>query len=304
MDHKNREEGLVPRVSVGMPVYNGERYLELAIASILGQDLTDFELIISDNASTDGTEGICRRFAAADSRIRYARNSVNLGAAANYNTVFHMARARYFKWASHDDVCAPALLRRCVDVLDNSPPTVALCYPKTLLIDENGRELGSYEDRMDVRFAKPHQRLFHVLKHLEMCNVVFGVIRTDVLRHTRLIGGYQSSDMVLLAELSLLGEFWEVPERLFMRRRHAEASVAANPKPVQRALWFDPANAKRRVLPRLPKLRLAMEHIRGITCAPITDCERLRCYKVAMAHWLPQWRMLGGEVKRMLMHRR
>ena len=99
-----------PRVSIGLPVYNGELFLENALDSILSQTYSDFELIISDNASDDKTEEICRSYAARDKRVRYSRNAHNLGAAPNYNRVYHLARGRYFKWASHDDVLAPEFL--------------------------------------------------------------------------------------------------------------------------------------------------------------------------------------------------
>ena len=109
-----------PRVSIGMPVYNGADHVAKAIQAILSQTFEDFELVISDNASSDGTDQICRRYAALDPRIRYCRNDHNLGAAANYNRVFELARAEYFKWAAHDDLYAPEYLERCVAELDSS----------------------------------------------------------------------------------------------------------------------------------------------------------------------------------------
>ena len=96
-----------PRVSVGIPVFNGERFLAETIESILAQTFKDFEIVISDNASTDRTEEICRSYAARDPRIRYNRNDTNRGAAWNHNRVFELARGEYFKWQSHDDFCAP-----------------------------------------------------------------------------------------------------------------------------------------------------------------------------------------------------
>ena len=120
----------IPRISVGLPVYNGEAYLPAALTSLLKQDYGDFELIVSDNASTDGTEAICREFAANDPRIRYSRNETNIGAARNYNRVFELSRSKLFKWASHDDECHPSLLRRCVEVFDMSPPSTALVYTR------------------------------------------------------------------------------------------------------------------------------------------------------------------------------
>lgn len=289
-----------PRVSIGVPVYNGERYLQHALDSILAQSFTDFELLISDNASTDGTERICREYAAADSRVHYTRWDVNEGAARNYNRLVEMASGKYFKWAAHDDICAPGLLGQCVAALDSSPPSVVLCYPKTILIDENGAKVGTYKDNMDLRLPQPHQRLHHLLQHLRMCNAVFGLIRTDALRKTRMIGNFVASDMVLLAELCLLGEFREVPERLFLRRRHQEASCFAHQSPEERAVWFDPRNKGRWVFPMLEML---VQHFRAIARTRISASEKMRCYKVAIAYWLPKWRAIGGECKQALKRR-
>lgn len=90
-------------VSVGMPVYNGERTLRAAVQALLGQTFSDFELVISDNCSTDATESICLEFAARDSRIRYIRQPENRGADANFRAVFEQARGKYFMWAAADD---------------------------------------------------------------------------------------------------------------------------------------------------------------------------------------------------------
>ena len=288
---------MAPRVSIGMPVHNGERYLEEALGSILAQDYADFELIICDNASADGTEAICRKAARADGRVRYHRNGTNLGAAYSYNRTFELGCGKYFKWAAHDDLWEPPLLGRCVAVLDDAPNDVVLCYPKTILIDEGGTRLGGYKDNMDIRILQPHGRLRHLLKNLQMCNAVFGLMRRDALRSTRLIGRYVASDMVLLAELSLLGQFWEVPDELFLRRRHAGASCSANVTPPARAAWFDPANRGRAVA---PTLRLFGEHVMAVRRAPLSARERLRCYRVVMGHWLPMWRAIAGEVRRAL----
>ena len=110
-----------PRLSIGLPVYNGEDYLAESLEALLGQTYEDFELIISDNASTDGTTDICRRYARQDSRIRYFRQSRNLGCNPNHNFVIEQARGELFKLASDDDLYARDLLKRCVDVLDECP---------------------------------------------------------------------------------------------------------------------------------------------------------------------------------------
>ena len=288
---------MAPLVSIGLPVYNGERYLEQAINSIISQDIEDFELIISDNASTDRTAEICRRFAERDGRIRYIRQRTNLGAAANYNRVFQLATGRYFRWAAHDDVMAPSLLRRCVEVLENSAGNVVLCYPKAILIDANGDEIGCYDDALNVSQPRPHQRLLHVLRNLRMCNAAFGVVRPEALRQTRLIGSFVASDMVLLAELSLQGQFRIVQERLFYRRRHEAASCFANRSLEARAAWFDPVNRGRHVQPLCKHL---VEHLRAVGRADLPWKDKLRCFSVVLAHWLPRWRAMGGEVKRAL----
>jgi glycosyltransferase involved in cell wall biosynthesis len=88
----------IPRVSIGLPVFNGEKYLAEALDSILSQTYRDFKLIISDNASTDRTEQICREYAAKDRRIRYYRNEKNIGAPKNFNRVFELSSGKYFRW--------------------------------------------------------------------------------------------------------------------------------------------------------------------------------------------------------------
>ncbi len=132
--------GRNPRVSIGLPVYNGEKYLERALDCLLKQDYADFELIVSDNASTDATESICREYAAKDSRIRYYRNPANIGASPNYNRVFSLARGEFFKWASHDDECDPSLLRRCLEAFDRAGGAAVLVFSIAAdIIDEAGR---------------------------------------------------------------------------------------------------------------------------------------------------------------------
>lgn len=269
-----------PRISVGLPVYNGEAHLEAAIESLLEQDFREFELIITDNASTDRTPEICRRYLRRDRRIRYYRNSRNLGAAGNYNRAFRLARAPLFKWAPHDDLCAPSYLRRCVETLEQAGPEVVLCYPKTLLINSAGGTVGEYEDNLEIRDTHALQRLAHLLQNdKSWCHPVVGAIRTEALRSTRLIGSYAGSDHVLLAELALLGQFWELPERLFLRRIEggASPSLHSNTTPEERAAWFDTRKANQVAMPRT---RLLWEHARAIHRAQLSWRDRWACYRL------------------------
>jgi len=212
-----------PRVSIGLPVYNGERFLGKALDSLLAQTYSDFELIVSDNASTDGTADICHRYAQQDRRIRYCRNTENIGAGRNFNRVFELSSGEYFKWASADDLCRPEHLARCLDVLDNDD-AVVLAYPKASFIDENGRLLNIDDPGWDLRSQAAHERLRFAISACHWVNALDGLIRARALAKTRLMPSYSGGDYRLLAELSLEGKFVEIPERFFLRRIHSGAS--------------------------------------------------------------------------------
>jgi len=206
-------------------VYNAEKFLEETLDSLLAQTFEDFELIISDNASTDRTESICQAYAERDSRIRYVRNEENLGAAFNYNRTFELSSAKYFKWAAADDLCAPQYLENCVSILERRPEVV-LCYSRTTIINEHGTMIRHAQHGPDLDSPSITERFHRGIVHISHCNAVFGLARSDVLRKTRLIENYTPSDKVLLEELSLYGHFYELPEYLFFRRKHAAASGA------------------------------------------------------------------------------
>jgi glycosyltransferase involved in cell wall biosynthesis len=259
-----------------MPVYNGSNYLKEAIDSILSQTFTDFELIISDNASIDNTIDICKAAEMKDERIRYYRNEKNRGAAWNFNYVFHLAKGSYFQWACHDDVWTPTLLERYVDVLDRKPDVV-LCYTRTTFIDEQGQTIRSIIARPDLHDRSPHRRFRSFLKyHINPneCNPVLGMFRAKVLESTPLIGCYPASDMILLGEIALRGKFHEIPECLFLRRDHPFTSVRANPKYEDRATWFDPSQ-KGKI--QMPRWRWFFEWLKSVLRAPIGVFDRIKC---------------------------
>jgi len=209
-----------PTVSIGMPLFNAGRCLQEAVESILGQTFADFELIISDNASTDATPSICERFAAADPRVRYARNERNLGAAWNFNAVFTRSSGRYFKWAAGDDACHPTFLERCVAVLDRQPEVV-IAYPRTQVIDEDGSPLDVGRDTLRLGSPDVCDRFADTLSPLRYTNYPFyGLIRREALERSRLMIDYLAADRCLLAELSLYGRFQEIDETLFRRRKY------------------------------------------------------------------------------------
>ena len=141
-----------PRLSIGLPVYNAEEKLTETLEALLGQSYGDFELIISDNASTDSTADICHRYGKQDSRIRYIRQPRNIGRVPNHNFLVGQARGELFKWVAGDDLYARDLLKRCVDVLDENPQVV-LAHAWEGVIDESGAviSLVEYPVRSDPR---------------------------------------------------------------------------------------------------------------------------------------------------------
>ncbi len=263
-----------PHVSVGMPVYNGENYVEQALDSILTQTYLDFELIISDNASTDGTQRICQAYAAQHRRIRYYRNQQNVGAARNYNRVFELSTGEYFKWAAHDDVLAPDFLSKCVQVLDETPEVV-LSYPRAKIIDEEGTVVSTYDVVLRTDSPKPAVRFHDLIWVRHWCLQVFGLIRSSVLRMTPLHGDYASSDRVLLLRLALLGRFHEIPEYLFLSRSHAQQAGRMVYDLHAYAAWFDPAKEGRLLF---PASKLVLEHAIAVRDSPLSPSEQAYCY--------------------------
>lgn len=208
-----------PRLSIGLPVRNGATTLEAALRSLLAQSFGDFELLISDNASTDDTEAIGRSFAAADRRVRYERTPGNIGMAPNFNRVFARTRGALFKWATSDDVCLPGYLAACISVLDTRPDVV-LAYARTQFIDAEGRTLPITDAGWHLPQESPADRFIRVLGAEHWVNSILGVIRRSALSRTRRLPNYPGGDHALLGELCLMGKLVEVPEVLYHRRLH------------------------------------------------------------------------------------
>jgi hypothetical protein len=215
--------------------------------------------------------------------VRYLRREVNRGAAWNFNSLVAEATGPYFKWATHDDVLAPTCVERCVEALEEGGDRVGLAYPRTRIIDEHGEFLHDYVDGVDLRQETPHERLGSLVENLVLGNPMFGVVRRSFLVRTRLNGSFPSSDYVLLAELALLGQIWEVPEFLFFRREHEEMSRRAHATAADLAEWFAPGSGDGRVR---EFSRLFVEHVRSISTLPLTRRERVRCYATFADVWL------------------
>jgi len=299
-----------PRVSIGLPVFNGEKYLEEALDSILGQIYTDFELIISDNASTDRTQQICRVYAAMDSRIRYYRNERNLGAAKNFNRVFVLSSGEYFKWAAYDDVLAPEFLSRCIGVLDQNP-SIVLCHSKAGRIDEHGEFVGTYDHEMrtfskKLFSQKPHERFGSLISVNNPCLWIFGVIHASALRMTSLMGNYAHADRNLLAEIGLIGQIYEIPEYLFFRREHPQAYTdkyihSEHMNYRERLDWWETTTTQ---WINSSNLRNCLEYFRSVGRVSLKCSEKLLCYR-EIGKWFIRegWHNIGSELEKALLGR-
>ena len=168
------------KVSIGMPVYNGEKFIREALDSLLAQTFTDFELIISDNASTDGTEAICREYAARDSRIRCVRQSENRGACANFQFVLDEAKGEYFMWAAADDKWDKEWI---TVLLHNFEDGVFMSFGHVVNINEIGENTRHYKV-----FNFSGNRLFRMLRFYMAeelngkASIIYGLYKTDKVR--------------------------------------------------------------------------------------------------------------------------
>ena len=263
-------EGSAPTLTIGLPVYNGSRYVAAAVESVLAQSFRDFELIISDNASTDDTESIGRAFAARDPRVAYRRNARNVGLTGNFNLLVPLARGRLFKWATADDVLRPGYLERCVEAVD-ADPAVILAYPRTDFVDGDGAPLDLSDPGWHLVADDPAERLLYAIEAGGFVNAALGVIRTDALRRTRLMDRYAGADYRMMAELSLLGKFVEVPERLYVRRIHA-GSTGGN---IGRASWLRQYSSGSPSGLRAPYWRLCRDQAGIVAGAPIPPARKV-----------------------------
>lgn len=246
--------GSIPLVTIGLPVYNRDKFIRRSIDSALAQTFTDFELIISDNASTDKTQEICQEYLLKDRRVRYFRNPENIGLSPNFNRVFALSKSRYFKWWTSDDYWAPTMIEKALEVMERYP-SVVLCYPKTTLIDENEQNPEPYEDNLHLVSDSPKERFIQLLEQIRLCHQHTGLIRAEALKRTHMLGDYFGSDRNLLAELTLYGKFYELPEYLFFRRFHPESSSWLRQDAVHQARYYHSKGSAKKAMTRWRQYR-------------------------------------------------
>ena len=300
-----------PKVSIGIPVYNGEKYLEFALDSLIKQSFQDFEIIICDNASTDKTEEICRLFQSRDKRVVYHRNPVNIGAASNYKKVFQFAKGQFFKWMAHDDRCSANYLEECVRVLEDDPDIV-MSFPRFVLIDDSdnlfpliekntyvipgGRTIITNLNR-NFMSVHPSDRYWEVLYRTTECYEFFGLSRRNIIEQTSQHDAFYGSDKVLLCELAMMGKIKEVPNAIGYFRIHAEQSQSLQSSK-ERAEWISPDLNYGAFMSRVKCLQ---GYYHSIFAYPVSLSERFKCLWTLIV-WsinLSNWQSMLREVLRL-----
>ena len=286
-----------PLVSVGLPVYNGENFVAEAIQCVMAQSFPDWELIISDNASTDRTVSLCRQFAAHDSRISVFQNERNLGVAPNYNRVFELSRGRYFAWLAHDDFWDPEFLARCLEELERDED-LPLVFPKVAFVDAQRRPLRGQESDLSVFGATAVSRVCRLLQLERRSNDIFwsqfGLIRRRTLEQTHLMNPYNGSDQVLLLEIALRGALKQIDAELFFRREHPQASTIRRNWDARDRARFQYADDQRVLV--FPNWRLLGEHLLCIWSSSLPAAGKMQCTAEILRRFSGRWKDLVLEL--------
>lgn len=269
-----------PLVSIGLPVYNGERYLKAAAQSLLGQSYRNIELVICDNASEDATAQICADLAHSDSRVRYERLASNIGALPNHNRVLERSRGEYFMWSSHDDIWDQSYVEKCLHLLEATPDAVA-AYSLTGLINESGDRLDVMKCDNDLQDNSAARRFAQLLDMNAMIEPVYGVISMQALREVGFMPMHPAADRIVFAGLALRGRIVRAPESLYFRRQHAQRSVRVYPKLRDRYTWVSPRTAPKKIRPHFEYLALMSGVVRRCNL-PLR--QKAQCFAM-LARW-------------------
>ncbi len=203
-------------VAIGMPVYNGAKYIKSTLQSLLDQTFTDFSILICDDGSTDGTLDICQDFAARDKRIKIVRNTTRLGGAKNFNKTFSMSHGEFFMWASQDDLFHPDYIAKCLTKLQESPDCI-IALSEISFIDEYGNHRDIEYSNIGTEGMPVELRIREVFRRLGWW-AIYGIIRPELLRQTKLYRCEFAGDVVMIVDMLLQGNFAKVDEPLFFYR--------------------------------------------------------------------------------------
>lgn len=284
-----------PTITIGVPVYNGERFLRKTLQSLLAQEFADFELIISDNGSTDTTQLICEKFARNDYRIKYIRHAVNQGAGWNFKYLLEVAHGNYFMWAGSHDLWKPTFISRCLAAFGQDQD-IAVVYTKAQLIDGEDTPLSIMEDTVQTYGLSRAKRARIIVSNLKTGNMIYGLFRTDILRKCRLTMTGYGPDLVILMEVNLLGSAVLLPEVLFVRREYHRSQDQNTP--VAQLYRVNPEAIIGRKTMR-PCLQMGWQYLRSVFHAPIPVLEKPYILLNVLFYYWKRW---GQYVKKELFH--
>jgi glycosyltransferase involved in cell wall biosynthesis len=285
----------MPLVSAGIPVYQGENFLDETLRALRAQDYPNLEIVVCDNASTDRTADIVREHAAEDPRVRLIVNKENIGAAPNYNKAFEVSRGEYFAWNAHDDLSSSGFFRSGVEALRNDSDAV-VAIPRSFRVDIEGNRLEEFHIPAEIHSARPHIR-FRAAARAHPEAIVFGLFRSDAIKRTRLHGSFAGSDRNFVAELMLHGRAAMAADSEFYLREHPNRSVRTFHRSGKgrfthmRDGWYAPERKGRMVFPNWRRLR---EYISSVTRTRLGFADAVLCY-LAVARILTDDRFKLGK---------
>jgi len=268
-----------PRISFAIPVRNGERFIGRALDSLLAQDFDDLEVVICDNASTDGTGEIVRRYIERDPRIRYTRNAEDIGQIENFNRVFELSLGDYFRWMGADDWLEPAYARMCVAALDARPDAVGVTTQWRFMDDKGNIDIIDVPGpRVDA--PTPFQRLSRALLLLQtppalLFDPIYSLIRRDALQRTAMLSINAWTDRLLAVELCLLGPLCHLDACLSTRRAAFERWKVRLPRYSERL--------KKK---RGHRLMLYVGYAAIVRRTPLNSWQKMSCWFAILYYWM------------------
>ena len=270
-----------PLISIGIPVYNEEKFLNQSLTSLLAQDYQNIEIIISDNASTDGTGDICARAAENNASVRVLRASVNTGATANFQRCLDAAKGDFFMWAGGHDLWSVDFVSQCVDALMHHP-TAVIATPESEWIDPQSQPFGHRAFILDTRGMDPLARVFTLL--WANMHAMYGLMRTTALRAAGPIPNYSGADLILLLRIALQGDFVPAPGALWSRR---ELRMGEDFRARQRRYHSSDFDVRKPRLDRLfPVARLPYEILRTVWSSDLAVADKI-AFSMALPAQLP-----------------
>ena len=293
-----------PRVSFALPVRNGGDKIRRCLDSLLAQDFEDFEIVISDNASTDGTQDVIREYAARDSRVRPFLNERDVGQIENFNRVVHIARGEYFRWIGADDWIEPEYASSCIAILDHDPGAIAVTNFIRIYVDDKPTRSDEYFGEL-LESERPERRFTRMLWTFHAGDSIYeplySMIRRSVLLSTSLVRMMVKADRILASELSLLGRFHHHHACLTHRWKPSGVTVHSE----EYLKRYRPDRSAELQSTPWRQARVLMSVIRD---APLTTRQRLVCMKAVVMFFFKasrrdarrRFRRRRGELRRAL----